>query len=48
MMQAAAWSTYVPFLFFDKDYREPELATSMGCGPVFLEVKTVTINQVTS
>lgn len=54
MIQATAWSTYVHFLFFDKDYREPELATSMGCGmlsviqgQMFLEVKTGTINQVT-
>lgn len=55
MIQATARSTYVPFLFFDKDCREPELATSMGCGMflsviqghMFLEVKIATINQVT-
>lgn len=56
MIQATAWSTYVHFLVFDKDYREPELATRMGCGmflgvikyQMFLQVKTATINQMTS
>lgn len=56
MIQATAWSTYAHFLFFDKDYREPELATCIRCGmfsgliqgQMFLEVKTATINEVTS
>lgn len=56
MTQATAWSIYVHFLFFDKDYREPELAKSLGCsmllsviqGQIFLEVKTATITQVIS
>lgn len=53
MIQATAQSAYVHFLFVDKDYREPELATSMGCGTflsvircqIFLEVKTVMIKK---
>lgn len=50
MIQATAWSTYAHFLFSYKDYREPELATSMGCGmlsviqgQMFLEVKIATL-----
>jgi hypothetical protein len=34
MIQATAWSTYVHFLFLDKDHRESEHATSIECGMV--------------